>query len=178
MDNSTTHSVTLSLTNEQEQFVKELFASKNWPWPIQEEEQCNEETEFDPENIDPGYKIDHNSDYDECPHCLCQPCITNDMNRQLWWPTSSALPYAQPHHFNTKERKKCYKKFWTMLFHRDVWRDPRYKQRKAEALGLDPRRNRFEWMHRRDIMPNCVLKCVRQWYPNEPNVDYQGHLWE
>ena len=31
-----------------------------------------------------------------------------------------------------------------MLFHRDARRYPSYKQRKAEALGLDPWQNRFD----------------------------------
>jgi hypothetical protein len=65
-----------------------------------------------------------------------------------------------------------------MLFHRRVWKDVRYLQRKKAALGLDPNFNMFQWMHRRDIIPNCVLKTVRSWYPNPEGLPYLGHMWE
>ena len=65
-----------------------------------------------------------------------------------------------------------------MLFHRDVWRDERYRERKAQALGLHNGHHRFVWLHKRDIMPNCVLTLVRDWYPNLPKDAYMGHLWQ
>ena len=45
-----------------------------------------------------------------------------------------------------------------MLFNIDVWRDERYMERKAQALGLHNYSQRFVWMHRRDLMPtNQIL---------------------
>lgn len=64
-----------------------------------------------------------------------------------------------------------------MMYHRNVWNHPTYIQKKISALQRDPRYRNFV-NHRRDIMPNCVLKCVRGWFPNPENVPYMGHLWE
>lgn len=66
-----------------------------------------------------------------------------------------------------------------MLLHMGVWNNPIYKDRKATAL-LTARPNRcgdFVY-HRRDLMPQCVLKLVRSWYPNPPGQDYMGHKWQ
>ena len=108
---------------------------------------------------------------EECPYCLCGPCITSEENRQLWWETESVPPHAQ----NRKLRKEAYRKFWTMLLHKGVWNHPDYKAKKQEALAEEGRRCVF---HRRDILPECVLKTVRGWYPNPPGRNYMGHLWE
>ena len=103
-----------------------------------------------------------------------KPCITNEQNRQLWWETENH-PSNQR---NTGLRKDKYKRFWTMMFHREVWKDPRYLAEKTRVLQRDRRfRNNFEW-HRRDIMPKCVLELVREWFPNPLGVPYLGHLWE
>ena len=169
-----TQILTINVTEEQEKELKAFYTSKKWDWNGIVTEVNDDVEEFDPENVKPGYLIKHDEDKEECPHCLCSPCITDQNNRQLWWP----VPYAQPNRFNNKLRKKCYKNFWTWLFHKDVWRDPRYRQRKEHALGVDRRHNRFVWLHKRDIMPNCVVSTVRLWYPNEPNVNYMGHLWQ
>ena len=74
-------------------------------------------------------------------------------------------------------RKELYKYFWTMLFHRHVFLDDRYLDRKLRALKQGPRmRNVVN--HRRDILPHCVIKLVRSWYPNPKDVPYMGHMWE
>ena len=78
---------------------------------------------------------------------------------------------------NSALRKEKYKRFWTMMFHRDAWKDPHYQAEKLRALRADPRHRKYEW-HRRDIMPKCVLSLVRQWFPNPAGVPYMGHLWE
>ena len=51
-------------------------------------------------------------------------------------------------------KKETYKRFWTM-----VWEDPRYKDKKQNALNHDPRMKRLVW-YSRDIMPKCVLELV------------------
>ena len=168
MDNSVKTSVTITVTNEQKQAIKALFESQNWLWPEEESGR-----EFDPDNVEPGFKINHDDNSMECPHCLCRPCITAESHRQSWWPQNDFVP----HHLNSKDRKKCYRAFWTMLFHRNVWRDLRYRQRKTIALQRNGRRGHV-CIHKRDIMPDCVVKLVHRWYPNRQGESYMGHMWE
>jgi hypothetical protein len=126
----------------------------------------------------PGLILDQDPHSPECEFCLCQPCITNDKFHQFWWYTEPEVPHSR----NSWMRKQVYKKFWTMLFHRLVWQDPRYLARKEATLrqaGV-PSQD-IVWsggrLHKRDIMPQCVVKLVRGWLPNPPNVDYMGHRW-
>ena len=128
----------------------------------------DEDGESDSEYIDP-----HDPDADECRYCYCRPCITDESNQQLWWERQPRIPSQQ----NRKFRKPCYQRFWAMLMHKQAWQDPRYKAKKAAALGVDPRMRRFKWVHRRDIMPDCVLTTVRTWFPNVRGVDYMNHKW-
>ncbi len=121
----------------------------------------------------PGFTIPQDSDARKCPHCLCSPCITSDKNKQLWWPEENVISHQR----NSGLRKIAYRKFWTMLHHRQVWVSPEYLERKTAALDADPQRKDYVY-HRRDIMPDCVLKLVRGWYPNPPNMPYMGHMWE
>lgn len=119
-----------------------------------------------------GFLIPQDPEEARCPHCLCQPCITNEVNRQFWWENQAQAAHLR----NIRYRKIAYKKFWTMLYHRGVWLDPEYMRRKVIALGYDPNQTEYVY-HRRDIMPNCVLQIVRGWYPNPSGVPYRGHLW-
>lgn len=92
------------------------------------------ETECIANNGDDAEKfvILQDSNKDECPFCLCKPCITDDINRQLWWEME---PFRPPHPRNSKLRKEKYKRFWTMLLHRGVWSDPRYTEKKTASFG-------------------------------------------
>ena len=36
--------------------------------------------------------ISQNENFDECPYCLCKPCITNEQNRQMLWSSEQELP--------------------------------------------------------------------------------------
>ncbi|KAJ8304735.1 hypothetical protein KUTeg_018318 [Tegillarca granosa] len=103
------------------------------------------------------FRLQQNEQEPECQYCLCKPCITNENNKQLWW-EDEPLP---PRDNNNKDRKERYKYFWTMLLHRGVWDDERYKERKSLAINKDPQRKQFVW-HKRDIMPLCVLKLERK----------------
>lgn len=123
--------------------------------------------------IEQPFIIEQTEGADKCEHCLCSPCITDEGNRQMWWGTQ---PVA-PHRLNTSARKYAYRRFWTMLYHRQIWLDPEYMARKVTALGQDARRVNFVY-HRRDIMPDCVIRQVRRWYPNPRGVAYMGHMWE
>ena len=90
----------------------------------------------------------------------------------MWWVTES----HEPHMHNNKLRKEAYKCFWTMLFHRGVFSDPRYREKRLESLQRD--KHKYVW-HRRDLRPKCVLAMVMEWYPNLPGVEYMGHIkWQ
>ncbi len=171
--------------------ITNLFNHNDWVWSeinqdtqlITTSTQCDEQHllpevgDVQPANgknaIYPNFHIAQDESQDECPYCYCRPCITNERNRQLWWEDEN----AEPNHTNTGLRKEKYKRFWTMMHHRNVWEDERYKSKKREALKRDPRCKKYEW-HRREIMPKCVLDLVRQWLPNPSNIPYMGHLWE
>jgi predicted nuclease of restriction endonuclease-like RecB superfamily len=100
-------------------------------------------------------------------YCFCRPCITNERNRQLWWETDNQIEHER----NSQLRKEKYKRFWTNLFHRGVWKDPRYLEQKREALRRDFRRKKY-------IYHRCVIELVRHWYPNLQDKEYMGHMWE
>lgn len=91
----------------------------------------------------------------------------------MWWPSEPALPERR----NTSFRKEKYKFFWTMLFHRGVFLDERYRERKLNVLQLDPRFTNVA-SHRRDILPECVVNLVRVWFPNPKNIPYMRHRWQ
>lgn len=135
-------------------------------------DEVSDNTEENHEDYEP-FRIQQDENFDECPHCFCKPCITDVVNKQLWWEDEPHPGHAR----NKNLRKETYKRFWTMMYHRNVWNHPNYIQKKMSALQRDPRYRNVVY-HRRDIMPNCVLKCVRGWFPNPENVPYMGHLWE
>ena len=137
-------------------------------WNISELRVCQSAEHGETE--DP-FVISQNEDAEECPFCLCKPCITDERNRQMWWETETYLPHQR----NSRIRKDKYRRFWTMLLHRGVWDDQRYIERKQRALEHDGQNQ--EW-HRRDILPSCVVNLVRGWLPNPKDKPYMGHLWE
>ena len=168
--------VSLLLTEEQRLAIKAFFGHNNWNYT----ETTSPEMAVPPEDdldLEPGHIISQDPDAAECVYCLCRPCITDASNQQLWWDSEP----QEAHERNSVIRKGLYKRFWTMLFHRGAWLDPRYKQKKADALQQDKNRQHYVWgggkAHKRDIMPDCVLQCVRSWYPNPPRLQYMGHRW-
>uniref|UniRef100_K1QQU1 Uncharacterized protein n=1 Tax=Magallana gigas TaxID=29159 RepID=K1QQU1_MAGGI len=62
-----------------------------------------------------------------------------------------------------------------MLFHRGVFLNERYRERKLNVLQLDPRFTNVA-SHRRDILPECVVNLVRVWFPNPKNIPY--NTWD
>ncbi len=119
-------------------------------------------------------KINRKLDKDECPHCLCQPCVLCDENVQLWWPKA----FTPPHPDNDQYRYALYRRFWTMLYRRGVFCDERYIERKERALDKQRKRQGKFIVSRRDLMPLCVVTQVRNWFPNTDNVNYKNHCWE
>lgn len=142
-------------------------------WDLNEVNQEDADSNIEETEFERTFRISQNENCEECQHCLCRPCITDENNRQMWW-------LSEPVRANERNRvlrKEKYKLFWTMLFHRGVFMDTRYKSRKIESLQADPRL-RDVVCHRRDILPQCVLKLVRFWYPNPKNIPYMGHRWK
>ena len=101
------------------------------------------------------------------------PCVTSERHRQLWWEVE---PYP-PQRFNNTLRKHAYRKFWSMLASRWIWMLPEYVEKKTQALARDPRRSSLVH-HKKEIMPECVVQMVRDWYPNPSGIPYMGHLWQ
>ena len=167
----------ISVTEEQKKKISELFQENNWQLNEVPSHQELDDIEIDDE---PGYVISQTPGETECLHCFSKPCVTNEQNRQLWWATENQEPSQE----NNKLRKDKYKRFWTMLYHRRVWNDPRYIDRKLAALGKDTDDIDEVWitnpglLHKRDIMPKCVTNLVRDWYPKTSSQNYMDHLWE
>ena len=164
--------VLLRVNSEQRDAITQLFEDNNWNLEVFT---MTEDEGQGAENFVRTYRIEQSQDpeHDECPYCLCRPCITDETNRQLWWEPAPIPPSIHNHSL----RKERYKYFWTMLFHRGVFLDERYQNRKLQAMQADPRL-RNEVCHRRDLLPKCVIGLVREWFPNLPGIPYMGHRWE
>ena len=100
---------------------------------------------------DGRYHIPATPDEEECQQCFCQPCVTVETNRQVWW----AIENSTAHSSNHQLRKRAYFKFWTMLYHRGAWQDRRYLDKKRQRLPTSG-------LFKREIMPTCVLSMVRR----------------
>ena len=71
----------------------------------------NDEASESNEDYEP-FRIQQDQNIDECPHCFCRPCITNEVNKQQWWEDE-----PHPGHVRNKSlRKETFKRFWTMMF--------------------------------------------------------------
>lgn len=119
-------------------------------------------------------RVENHAGQDECPQCLQAPCVTEEQWRQARWPKEGKLQ----HLVNSEKRKKLYWNFYSKLYNAGTWKDARYMMRKQEALRRDKGRKKMYKWHRRELMPNCVLKLVRGWLPNPDGVPYMGHYWE
>jgi len=182
---------TISLTQEQLQFLEKNWRDLGWnlqlnscgtePGFNQREVsvQCDTSTEdntgTDETDDEHGFQITAIDSEEECPWCLCQPCVTDSSNKQLWWEAGCHAPDAN----NSKLRKTHYQRFWVMLLHRGAWRKDGYMRKKIAALE---NRSIYAWVgpntkHPRDIMPDCVLNLVRYWLPNPATIPYMGHKW-
>jgi hypothetical protein len=67
------------------------------------------------------------------------------------------------------------------MTNRGAWEDNRYKVKKIQALGLDGRMRHYRWLgngRKREIMPDCILQCVRNWLPKTDDEEYVGHRWQ
>ena len=162
--------IVLELTEEQEARVREVMEDENWDagqivrgYLEEEDEQQEQDQARNPEN-QPRYIIVPPRDgYQECAECFAQPCVMDESNRQGWWPNDA----SEPQEDNNIRRRWLYKDFHTALYHRGVWGDERYLAKKEAATG--------GVIIRREIMPDCVCRKVRYWFPNKDGVPYMGH---
>ena len=138
--------------------ITQLFVHHSWEL---DEIVLEDEDEEDPRSL---WTIEITEVKWKCQQCFCQPCVTVDTNRQVWW----AVENSTPHSTNHQLRKRAYFKFWTMLYHRGAWQDQRYLDTKRQRLPTTG-------LFKREIIPTCVLSMVRRWYPNEDGVPYMGH---
>lgn len=103
--------------------------------------------------------LQNTTDTTGCEYCLQTRCITS----------SPFKPQARGNARinNHIKRRKDYKWYWRTLKDCGLWEDPVYQARK-EQLGchIDDAR---------EVMPHCVIKDVRERWPNPPHVPYQGH---
>ena len=172
--------LTLSLSTSQYEAVSQLFQESQWDLDAAvalgiSSAYSESDIAMDTQPDQLEYHIPPVEGRQPCPFCFCCPCITDESNRQFWWKDDNQIPNVH----NSEKRKKLYKMFWTMIYHRGAWDNPLYQARKQAALGADPQRRRYVYIyHRRDIMPDCVVKLVRGWLPHPLWVPYMGHLWD
>ena len=60
-----------------------------------------------------------------------------------------------------------------MLNNLGLWQNDDYQKRK-DAAGC----SKVFIVHRREIMPTCVVDKVRRFYPNPADKPCMGHKWE
>ena len=174
-ENEDTSIISLKVNPEQRETIIQFINFNAWDLDemLFKEGSVSQDTNCDDQDFVRTFCIPQNENCDECPHCFCKPCITNEQNRQMWWSTEPELPDRK----NSSFRKEKYKSFWTMLFHRGVFLDDRYRERKSTALKSDPRFKNVV-SHRRDILPECVVNVARFWFPNPKHIPYMGHRWQ
>ena len=106
---------------------------------------------------------------EECVFCFCSLCVTNV--GQQW------LGHGQSaHKRNSRNRKKLFRKFWSMLNTHRAWQHPLYVRKKAITICWD-HADEIVVHVLREIMPEYVLKLVRGLYPNLPDTPYLRHKW-
>ena len=161
----------LELTDDQETRIREVMEEENWNTDeivrgyLEQDDTETEEAEGNKnaENIPRYIIVPPREGHQECDECFSQPCVMDESNRQGWWPKEPSVPQDD----NNIHRRWLYKDFHTALYHRGVWGDERYLARKAAVTG--------GVKIRREVMPECVCRKVRFWYPNKDGVPYMGH---
>ena len=92
--------VTLELLPYQVETISQLFHHNEWDYK-EIERQIVPTTSTTPgetgngDNSDSNnitdFRIQENPEQDECPYCLCRPCVTDESNRQLTYRRACAL---------------------------------------------------------------------------------------
>ena len=119
----------IEVAENQRETIRHLFNHNDWNFKdVPVEESADQSKSVDSED----YVIQQSENAEECEHCLSSPCITCETNRQMWWLEEPEMANRS----NTQLRKDKYKIFWTMLFHRNVWKDPRYRETRKQFTNL------------------------------------------
>ena len=182
--------LSILVTNEQKRVIEALFGHYNWDFIEAREnnvaqtstsnqhqsaidnvvvpERSDEDADDDVEESE-EVPSDEETDHDICSDCFLSPCVTT--NRQSWLGDGK-----RAHEKNRNLRRIRYKKFWSMLENKNVWRKPQYLRKKAEYMRREEADETVIRMNR-EIMPDCVIGLVRALYPNPPGVPYVGHMW-
>ena len=71
--------VQLVVTEEQRSVIEALFGHYNWKY--QEVGEREQHGDFDAGPDTPGFTVAQDGNAAECVHCLCRPCITDNINR-------------------------------------------------------------------------------------------------
>lgn len=82
-ENEETSVISLRVNSEQKEAIIQFFNFNDWDLNEVNQEDADsniEETEFER-----TFRISQNENCEECQHCLCRPCITDENNRQMWW---------------------------------------------------------------------------------------------
>ena len=95
----------------------------------------------------------------KCSFCLRGPCITSSPFK----PQGRGNARISNH----TKRRKDYKWYWRTLKDCGLWDNPQHLEKKLELGCLID--------DVREVMPHCVIKDVRERWPNPPDVPYQGH---
>lgn len=66
-----------------------------------------EEINDNDEEVNQHFRIQQDPNSTECIYCFCRPCITDEVNRQLWWETDT----HPKHRRNTAEIEIYVKKY-------------------------------------------------------------------
>ena len=146
------------------QQLRAWLEEQNWPEMVN-----NDSNKLTDLQQNPGHRIAP-QEGEQCQFCFCQPCVTSPINKQQWWPNSNAGPAES----NNAKRKTLYRKFWTMLYHRGIWGTSQYLSKKDQLL--QGARHDYARING-EIMPECALYIVRNWYPSPVGTPYMGHKW-
>jgi len=100
-----------------------------------------------------------------CPFCFLSPCIIAHPHD---WLGDGQRPCQE----NSGMRRVLYNRYWKCMDNQGAWRLESYLQKKTRQAPQG------SVAHRREIMPECVVKQVRDLYPNPVGQPYMGHKWE
>ena len=123
------------------------------------------------ENRDEDAGEDDNADtlpHYSYPHCFLSPCVTT-YNRDAHWIGPGHPPAPE----NSTQRRVICRKIWGCIANLGAWQIPQYIQKKRNVGG-----GAAYVHHKRDVMPNCMVKLSRNLYLNPKNKEYMGHKWE
>ena len=86
-DNTDFVNIQLHISQEQLDAIQSLFLEKEWDFEkceISDDIEDTKDEDEDNDNPEPNNAIPMNQNAEECPHCYCKPCITDEQFRQLW----------------------------------------------------------------------------------------------